>query len=250
MFSNLGIGVLLRAIGPGSLEGRWQGKSGPSLTLPSPSFSLSLNFNSYDFLFMKYSPTSQLGFWYHCSSGGSVVYGIRISKWQSLEDPASSCAVLEKPVDFSRPLLFYKIMEIKCKAFQLWHSQCHDSMYPQHSLFLLLLSLLHYLIGLFLSCPWVIHPHFSAWSLNLSDKGLSILGKSFPGSAHVDPLPLGRSSYRGGASDPLTWRLEKQGEEEKLSRFHAGRTELICPEDLKEIRGRHKRTGSSVSQHR
>ena len=66
----------------------------------------------------------------------------------------------------------------------------------------------------------------------------------------MDPLPLGRSSYRGGASNPLTWRLEKQEEEEKLSRSHAGRTELVCPEDLKEIRGRHKRTRSSVSQHR
>ena len=61
------------------------------------------------------------------------------------------------------------------------------------------------------------------------------------GSAHVDPLPFRRSSYRGGASDPLTWRLEKQEEEEKLSRrSHAGRTDRVCPEDPKEKRGRQK----------
>ena len=48
-----------------------------------------------------------------------MVYGITISRGQSLEDPASSRAVLEKPVDSSRPLLFYKIVEIKCKAFHL-----------------------------------------------------------------------------------------------------------------------------------
>lgn len=43
----------LGAISPRRLEGRQQGKSGPSLALRSPSFSLSLKLDSHDFLFCE-----------------------------------------------------------------------------------------------------------------------------------------------------------------------------------------------------